>query len=183
MANESKNNYWLPTRPYSLIDAINRTALAQGSLAYASTFGDADYNGHYVTVEFNNYRQHWVARYTWAGIHWLARGSFRDCVLAAKREFDRGALGATVLVAGVPEEETEWLAGLGFVPHNEEIAEAHYRSFADARYQEINHARYLERSLGAPAIGLLANSKTVEEYRAKLDAFFAERTTRLRAAR
>ena len=40
----------LPTKPYTIIDAMNRMALATGSARNAIRGGDADYNGHPVRV-------------------------------------------------------------------------------------------------------------------------------------
>ena len=71
--------FWIPTRPYSLIDAINRMAAATGSPRYAELATYADYNGHYVTVSFNEYRRYWVAEYTWAGRVVIGRGTLADC--------------------------------------------------------------------------------------------------------
>src|SRR5215470_7087423 len=50
--------YWLPTRPYTLVDAVNRCAAATGSVRYAMLAADANYNGHHVTVTYNNYRDY-----------------------------------------------------------------------------------------------------------------------------
>ena len=169
---------WLPTRPYSLIDAINRVWLATGSMRNVAIGSDADYNGHYVSVAFNTYRQYWVAEYFWAGRIVVGRGSFENCIIAAKAEFDRGALGATVVVTGVEDDKVEWMTTLGFVPYSPDIAAAHFTSFSDLRYAEINSAMTFERQLGCPAVGLLANSATIDEYNAKADAFFAERKAR-----
>ena len=43
--------------PYSLIDAVNRVSLATGSIYSAMASHGADYNGHYVSVYFNDYRE------------------------------------------------------------------------------------------------------------------------------
>lgn len=113
----------LPTRPYGVIDAINRVALATGSAQGAMAGSDADYNGHHVRVSFNDYRQYWVAEYTWAGRNVIERGSFEACVRAAKAEYDRGALGASVLVACLMEHEVAFCRSLGFVTEEEAKAQ------------------------------------------------------------
>jgi hypothetical protein len=172
-------NFWLPTRPYSLIEAINRMSAATGSPRYAELAANSDYNGHSVTVGFNDYRKYWVAEYTWAGRVVLCRGSFEDCVRAAKAEHDRGAKGSVVRVRNVPADQIALVESLGFVAWSENAEKAHVATFRDARYDEINGAMAYERQLGCPAVGFLANSATLEEYNAKCDAFFAER----RAAR
>ena len=90
--------YHIPIRPYGPIDALNRRAAAVGSGGYAMAAGRADYNGHPVSVTWNEYRQYYIAQYFWAGRPVLARGEFGPCMDAAIREYDRGALGASVVV-------------------------------------------------------------------------------------
>jgi hypothetical protein len=92
----SKIAFHVPTRPYSPIDALNRRALAIGGVRNAMAGAHADYNGHNVTVEWNSYRNYYVARYMWAGPVVIGRGSFAECLRAALREFDKGAVGASV---------------------------------------------------------------------------------------
>jgi hypothetical protein len=59
--------YWLPTRPYTLVDAINRAAAATGSVRYAMLAADADYSGHHVTVTYNDYRDYCICEHYWGG--------------------------------------------------------------------------------------------------------------------
>jgi hypothetical protein len=171
--------YWLPTIACSLIDTINRVALAQGSVRYAQLGADADYNGHHVRVWWNDYKGYWIAEYTWAGRQVLARGSFRECLRAAKREYERGAKGSTVLVDPRDWEQEKEALEAGFQPYSEEIAKAHSKSYQDARFEEVTNAFWYEKHFGVPAVAYLANSATVEEYKAKVDACLAEQ----RAAR
>lgn len=185
--------FWLPTRPYTLIDAINRVALATGSALYAQRGERADYNGHAV---FADYRRHavggarWVAEYTWAGRHVISRGAGRDgfvaCVQAGKREHARGALGSSFRVRledGLEgftlAEQAAICVAEGLLPWSEEIQRAHDATYRDDRWEQIGDARSYERQGLAPALGFLANSATAADYKAKLDAHFAER----RAAR
>ncbi len=100
------NSYHVPTRPYSPIDAMNRRAAAQGSPTYAMGAAVANYNGHSVSVYFNDYRGYYVAEYHWGERCVLARGTFRQALTAALREFDRGALGASVSVS-IPASDLE----------------------------------------------------------------------------
>lgn len=90
--------YHVPTRPYGPIDALNRRAAAVGSPGYAQATAYADYNGHHVTVHWNEYRGYYLAEYWWAGRVVLARGSFASCLRAALDEYRRGALGTSVTV-------------------------------------------------------------------------------------
>jgi len=88
----------LPVRPYSPIDARNRMSAALGSPRMASLTHYADYNGHHVTLAWNNYKGYYVAEYFWAGRVVLARGSFADCLRAVLQEYERGALGASASI-------------------------------------------------------------------------------------
>ena len=90
--------YHAPVVPYGIIDAVNRRAAAVGSPRYAALAGDADYNGHSVSLAWNEYRGYYVAEFWWAGRHVLARGSFERCLEAALAEYRRGALGSSLHV-------------------------------------------------------------------------------------
>ncbi len=174
MENNTRS-FWLPTIPCTLIETINRMAAATGSMRYASLASHADYNGHYVTVSFNEYRGYWVTRYTWMGDVVLARGDLSRCLQAAKDKYSRGAKGSTVVVKARNDEDAAIIAAAGFAPWSDEIAKAHYASYTDARFAEVNSAMNYEKHGLAPAVGFLANSKTIEEYNEKLESFFAER--------
>jgi hypothetical protein len=167
--------YWLPTKPYTLIDAINRSALATGSVRFAELGANADYNGHRVEVSFNDYRRYWVAEYFWAGRCVISRGSFADVVRAAAAFHATQGRGGDVIVTTRDESEAETARALGFQLCTDETRAAHRATYADARFAEINRAADYERHGLAPAVGMLANSATIEEYRTKLEAFFAER--------
>jgi len=167
--------FWLPTRPYSIVAAINRRSAATGSIRYAELAEHADYNGHFVSVYFNEYRRYWVADYTWAGRIVIARGSLESCLRAAKAEYDRGALGACVSLTVESDEDAAAAVAAGFQPWSEVIEGDHNKSWRDDRFECLSEAFQYERHGLAPSIGFLANSKTAAEFRSKLDAFFAER--------
>lgn len=95
----TSQHFHAPVRPYGVIDAHNRMAAALGSPRYAKLTTHADYNGHHVRLTWNSFRSYYVAEYTWAGRVVLARGGFAECLRAALREYDRGALGAAIEVA------------------------------------------------------------------------------------
>lgn len=95
--------FYLPERPYTPIDALNRRAAALGSPGYAQSAEHADYNGHRITVAWNEYRGYYVTEYFWAGRVVLARGDFAHCLDAAVREWRKGALGCSVAIS--PREE------------------------------------------------------------------------------
>lgn len=87
--------FHIPERPYSPIDALNRRAAALGSPGYAMATHYADYNGHHVTLRWNDYRGYYVAEYFWAGRVVVARGGFAECLKAVVAEYNRGALGSS----------------------------------------------------------------------------------------
>lgn len=101
--------FHIPTRPYSPIDAHNRAASARGGARWAQLTSNADYNGHHVTLAWNDYRGYYVAEYYWAGRVVLARGSFAECLKAVVAEYNRGALGSSVGVT-IPAHDVEALA-------------------------------------------------------------------------
>jgi hypothetical protein len=90
--------FHLPIRPYGVIDAYNRKAAAVGSPRYAQATEYANYNGHHVTLSWNDYRRYYVAEYFWAGRVVIARGDFAYCLRAAIEEYNRGALGASASI-------------------------------------------------------------------------------------
>jgi hypothetical protein len=160
--------FHLPTRPYSLIDGINRVAAATGSPGYAQQTADANYNGHFVAfVEPNKFKCYWTCYYFSAGIHTIGRGSLVDCLDAAEREYDRGALGASASVSVTSEADVATMRARARWVEGEEGT----FSWLTPLHKEINHAFWLERhGVCFGAVGLLANSKTVEEFKAKVDA-------------
>lgn len=175
--------FQLACRPYSVIDAINRVAAAQGSCRYAALSANADYNGHFVTVSFNDFRGYWVAEYTWSGRVVLRRGSLRDCLEAAKAEYDRGAKGSQVMVS-LRQDQSSWTDAslcidLGFVPCSDDRPAIYGEpAWYTDLHREVNAAFMLERQVGIPAVGFLANATSMADYRAKIEAFKAERMQR-----
>lgn len=170
--------YWLSTRPYTLIDAVNRAALATGSMQYAMAGADADYNGHRVLVYFNDYRGYWLAEYTWAGRQVLCRGDLGACLRAAKQEYDRGAKGAMVVTDNLDEAGGVAAEVLGYAPYSEDIEKVHLGTFQDDRYREVAGALWMERHTGVPAIKFLIDAKDKVEYDAKVAAFHDEKLAR-----
>lgn len=88
--------YELPPIALTPVDVVNRRAAATGSMRYAAATAYADYNGHAVSVGWNDYRQYWVAEYFWAGRMVIGRGSLSVCLQAARDEYRKGSRGTTV---------------------------------------------------------------------------------------
>lgn len=97
--------FHIPVRPYSPIDAHNRAAAAKGSPRYAQMTSGANYNGHHVTLAWNDYRGYYVAEYYWAGRCVIGRGDFASCLRAVIEEYNRGALGASASII-IPENNS-----------------------------------------------------------------------------
>ena len=172
--------YWVPTRPYGLRDAINRYGLATGSMRSVAIGSHANYNGHRVEIDPPNpARQYWVAGYTWAGWNVVRRGALQECLEAALREHGRGALGSEVLVRVTSDEEAALCESMGFVPYGDEARKAHEATWRTPLHDEVTGAFVTDQHFSIGAVGTLANSATLEEYKARLDALFAGR----RAAR
>ena len=78
----------------------------------------ANYNGYRVTVDYSPFRK-WAATYTWSGTHWLARHcDFETALKAAVAYYDRGDLGAEVIVRCETDEQAEACKARGFVPQS-----------------------------------------------------------------
>lgn len=90
--------FHIPTRPYSPIDCLNRRSSAQGSMRYAAATTYADYNGHHVSLHWNEYRAYYVAEYFWAERVVIGRGDFETCLRAVLAEYNRGALGSSTSI-------------------------------------------------------------------------------------
>jgi hypothetical protein len=95
--------FYLPTPPakrLSLIDLINRRAAATGSPGYAMATAGADYNGHNLSLYWNDYRGYYVLDYHWGERVVLHRGTdFAAALVAAKREFARQGRGASLRIS------------------------------------------------------------------------------------
>lgn len=116
--------YWLPTRPYTLIDAINRAAAATGSVSYAMQSADANYNGHSVTVTYNDYRNYCICEHFWGGRVVHCRGSMDAALRAGRREYDLGHRGTSVATCDLTPDEAEVALSLGYIPWSTEGEEA-----------------------------------------------------------
>lgn len=138
--------YWMPTKSYTLIDAVNRAAAATGSIGYAMAASHGDYNGHRTTMEWNAYNGYWLGHYTWAGSHRFARTSDMGAALAeCVREWNRQGRGAVLVVQARTPEEAAACAAQGLVPWSPEAEAAHFATFADWRWTQVHAALSAER--------------------------------------
>ena len=91
--------FYILGKPLSLIDAINRQAAATGSMGYAMAASRADYNGHALTLCWNDYRRYYVLEYYYGERVVLCRSTdFAVALAAGKRELARQGRGATLSI-------------------------------------------------------------------------------------
>jgi hypothetical protein len=159
------------SRGGSLVDAINARALATGSMRGAMAGHSADYNGHFIRVDWNSYKGYWLAEYTWAGRNVLARGSFEQCLDAALEEHARGASFSTVVTYPETVAQAAYARQKGLSLEAKE-------SKADPMFALVGDAMHLQDQFGVPATTYLLQSKTPEEYKAKVDADFESQRER-----
>jgi hypothetical protein len=149
----------LPTKPLSIVDAINRMCLATGSWRNAQCGSDADYNGHNVEVRFNDHRGYWVASYTWSGPHVIARGDLEHCLNEAASFYAGQGRGASVRVLARDEVDAAACTARGFIP-----SEAEDRSWHDWRFEQINYALDMERRGFGPYTHNLCVAESHDEF-------------------
>lgn len=162
MANTSeqaKRVFVLPTKPLSIVDAINRMCLATGSTRNAAVGSDADYNGHNVEVRWNDHRGYWVASYIWSGPHVIARGELEYCLDEAARFYAAQGRGASVRVLARDDDDAATCAARGFI-----LAETEDRSWHDWRFEQINYALAMERRGFGPYTHNLCVAASPDEF-------------------
>lgn len=167
-----KKLFKLPTRPFKLVDAINRMAAATGSPRYAMAASNADYNGHRVDfIEPNSYKTQWTCGYQWSGFNTIGRGTLEDCLRAAKREYDRGALGASASVTVDNDSDAALCIEYGFQEWSEEKETAHSLTWRTPLFALVNEALDDDRRGRLPgATGILLQCNTVAEYHERVRA-------------
>ena len=68
------SKFWLPTSPFTAVDALNRAAIATGGAGQAAVARDADFNGHrYEAAPALRNRGTYNVFFQWAGHNMLAR--------------------------------------------------------------------------------------------------------------
>lgn len=155
--------FYLPTKPFSLVDAINRSAAATGSIQYAMAAGSANYNGHYITLYWNDYRQYYVCDFTWAGRIVVTRGRIIEEVLkSAVREYERQGLGASLHITVKPEDADK-VRALGLVKEGAEPSG--YGDWYTWRHKEVGSALWMEQKIGIPATAALLAAKDEADYK------------------
>lgn len=92
--------FHIPTKPYTIVDAINRRAAAQGSVGFAQATSFAEYNGHALGLYWNGYRGYYVGDYTWGErVVFTRSANFATALAETKREFARQGRGASCRIS------------------------------------------------------------------------------------
>lgn len=162
---QPERRFVLPTKPLTLVDAINRMALATGSARTAAIGGDADYNGHPLRVWWNSYRGYWIADYFWGGAHVVARGDLADCLRVASSFYAGQGRGASVEVTVTTDADAELAIAAGYIPVDDED-----RSWHDWRFDEVASALAMERHGFGPYTAHLIQATSREDYEARCKA-------------
>lgn len=175
--------FYIPTKPYTIVDAINRRACAEGSMRYAQLTSNASYNGHALSLTWNDYRGYYVGQYYWGERVVFARSAdFATALAATKREFERQGRGASCCVT--VGYEPEWSRSKWTTDHNFAADCAVGRAddvlregteptplpfMTDWKWGRLQHAFLAERfTPGTAATSHLIRCETEEEYLQKV---------------
>lgn len=157
------------TKPYSIVDAINRMAAATGSVIGAMRTAHADFNGHHLSLYWNDYRGYYVLDYQWGERVVLYRGTdFAQGLATALREFGRQGRGATLRV--LPDTN----ADIALCRANAALYEGEEQrpDWMDWRYDQVSAALRSMQQFGLP-LALLIDAKSKEEYDAAVKQWYA----------
>jgi hypothetical protein len=165
--------YWLPTRPYTLVDAVNRCAAAMGSVRYAVQAANAGYNGHSVTVTYNDYRDWCICEHYWGGRVVHVRGSMETTLRAGRSEYDLGHRGTRVITGDLTPGEAQVALALGYIPWSAEGEEAWnaqwYTELHGCVGEALGDARH-----GGDTVHLLLQSSNKVDYHERRSRAFAD---------
>jgi hypothetical protein len=155
--------FHIPTKPYDATACLNRIALAQGSMSYASKGQHADYNGNHITVVWNDYRGYYICEYMWAGRQVVARSENAESILkSAISEYMAQGLGASLSIQLRGQDAV-------YAEMFPKLIEGKQDGLGDWwtwKHEEMASAYRLEKQLGRPYAAWLLKAETIEEYRA-----------------
>ena len=165
--------FWIATRPYTLIDAINRCAAATGSVRYARQSSDASYNGHSVSVSYNSFRDYFICEHYWGERVVHCRGSMESALRAGRREYDLGHRGTVVRTGNLTPDEAKIALALGYIPWTKEAEEAWTALWYTDLHECVGEAMSDAKWFGSDTAHLLLQSSSKVDYQ--------ERKERVRA--
>lgn len=164
--------FFLPCKPYSPIDAVNRIAAAQGSVGYAIASANADYNGHRISLSWNGFRGYYIAEYYWGERRVIVRSSdAKEAIAASIREYDRQGLGSSLHIALKPED-AKAAEEFPQLIHGRECPNQPWWTW---KHREAGSALRTERQFGVPCVGYLLKANSEDEYKKMVDGEFARR--------
>jgi len=188
--------FWIPTKPYTLKEAILRMRVATGDVPTAQACASADFNGHRLSLTWNEYRQYYVGSYIWSGQQVLTRSAnLQDALAAMLTAYDVGGKGTCLIV--VPRSDRVEILGQGNVlfttretpcqedwafaaahprlrPHSKKIMEAAHAQWQNWQFSRVGEALLWERQLGAP-LQLFLDATSAKEWDAARNKFFEDR--------
>jgi len=170
------NQYYFPTNPYTLEQAIARRQAATGSVQLAMDADHAPYNGHCIVLHWNDFRGYYVGEYHWGERVVVARSkNFLEALKWTKSEYDSQGAGASLHVTPLARDEHFCQNVPGLLPWSEEEEASLEKVWRTWKYGEITQAIWNEEKLGCPALTFLRNSTTKEEYIQAVQDFFEDR--------
>ena len=160
--------FHLPTKPYSVIDAINRAFVATGSPRCAAAHsGGGDFNGHFLTLSWNDYRKYYVGEYSWAGRNVLVRGTdFAYCLAMMKREYEQQGRGSTLVVTPKDDADAETCRKLGLVEGEEDVKACSWWKW---QHEHVSDFMCFDRHFSCPT-NLFLEATSYEDFNAKFSA-------------
>jgi len=174
VAAATAGRYWLPTRPYTLVDAVNRAAAATGSVRYAMLAADASYNGHSVTVTYNDYRDYCICEHYWGGRVVHSRGTMAEALRAGRREYDLGHRGARVVTCDLRPDEAESALSFGYIPWSPEAEETWDALWYTELHACVGEALGAPRGFGADTVHLLLQASSKIDYHERKERALAD---------
>ena len=154
--------FHVPTKPYSVVDAINRVAAAQGSIGYAMASVGADYNGHNLNLWFNDYKGYYICEYFWGERVVLARSyDIREALDASLLALERQGKGANLRISVRPEDAAIVRKYPQVIEGKEELEACSWYTW---RHREVGNARYYEKHMGVPASAALLMARDPHDF-------------------
>lgn len=164
----------LPLKPYSVTDAINRSAVATGSPRMAQEGESSNYNGHHLTLDWNEFRGYYIVQYWWAGRRVLTRtADFQAALQCLKSNYNSQGRGASATIAPHTEDD---LAICQADPDllTSQQAEAKQNEWYTWKHGEAGWYVQFYAKQGIP-VSYLLEATSKEDYEARIKAHWAAR--------
>lgn len=193
-------SFWIPTKPYSFEIALHRMRVATGSVRQAMISESTNWNGHHLTLSWNNYRGYYVGEYFWGGRQVITRGltKFETALEQMIRAYDQGGLGTCLSVTpridwivvetadgksstkieNKFEEDWEFATKHPRLQaYSKEIADLYNTTWRTWKHELVNEVLFWEKQMGVP-VQLLIEANSKKEWISKREEFLAARRLR-----